>query len=108
MVRPNYNLIRFIRRCINQMKREYGGPITVYKLNGTTTNLETGVKGVSRDSVYIRRAVVLPNRLTRDVVQSISTISANKKVVQGGFYSTTASDMISRSSKSSSKAPLGL
>jgi surface protein len=68
------------------MKKEYGSPITVYKLNSTTTNLETGVKAASRDSVYVNRAVVLPNRLTRDVIQSISVISANKKVVQGGTF----------------------
>jgi hypothetical protein len=86
MVRPNYNLIRFIRRNIRMLKKEYGGPITVYRLLDTTTNMQTGVKTVSRSSTYIRRAVVMPNRLTRDQVQSISLISANKKVVQGGEY----------------------
>jgi len=86
MTRPNYNLIRFIRRCISQMKREYGGPVTIYHLNDATTNLQTGVKSVDRDSVYISRAVVLPKKLSRDAVQSISLISANKKVVQGGTY----------------------
>ena len=29
MADPNYNLIKFIRRCIYQMKREYGGPIQI-------------------------------------------------------------------------------
>jgi len=86
MVRPNYNLIRFIRRCVSQMKREYGGPITLYKLEDTTTNLATGVKTVSRTSTSITRAIVLPNRLSRELIQSISLISANKKVVQGGTF----------------------
>lgn len=86
MVRPNYNLIRFIRRCINMMKKEYGSPITVYKLGTATTDLETGVKTATRSSVYVSRAVVLPNRLTRDVIQSIALISANKKMVEGGTY----------------------
>lgn len=86
MTRPNYNLIRFIRRNIRMLKKEYGGPITIYKLNTATTNLQTGAKEVDRDSLFIRRAVVLPNRLTRDVLQPISLISANKKVVQGGTY----------------------
>lgn len=86
MVRPNYNLIRFIRRNIRTLKKEYGGPITLYSLDSATTNLQTGVKSVSRSSLYISRAVVLPNNLTREAVQTISIISANKKVVQGGTY----------------------
>lgn len=86
MVRPNYNLIRLIRRNIRQMKKEYGSPITVYRLNSTSTNMKTGTKTVSRDSVYVPRAVVLPNSLTRAQAQSISVISANKQVVQGGTY----------------------
>lgn len=86
MTKPNYNLIRFIRRCIYQMKREYGGPITVYRLINTDTDLQTGVKTVNRDSIDVVRAVVLPNRLTREAIQSISVISADKKIVQGGTY----------------------
>jgi len=86
MARPNYNLIRFIRRCIRQMKKEYGSPITIYKLNSTSTDRRTGTKTVDRDSVYVDRAVVLPDKLTRAAVQNISVISANKQVVQGGTY----------------------
>lgn len=86
MSRPNYNLIRFIRRNISTLKKEYGGPITVYKLESTTTNLDTGVKTHTRTSQYIRRAVVLPATLSREVTQTISLISANKKIVQGGSY----------------------
>jgi hypothetical protein len=86
MARPNYNLIRFIRRCIRQMKKEYGGPVTLYKLNSATTDRATGAKTVNRDSLYIARAVVLPDKLTREKVQTISIISANKQVVQGGTY----------------------
>ena len=68
------------------LKKEYGGPITIYKLNSSTTNLQTGEKTVNRDSMFINRAVVLPNKLSRDAVQSISLISANKQIVQGGTY----------------------
>jgi hypothetical protein len=68
------------------MKSEYGGPITVYKLNSTNTDPKTGVKTHSRSSVFVRRAVVLPNDITRTRVQSISLVSANKQIVQGGTY----------------------
>ena len=84
MARPNYNLIRFIRRCIRMMKKEYGNPITVYQLATATTNYDTGVKAATHTSTYVDRAVVLPVRLSRDAIQTISLISANKQIVQGG------------------------
>ena len=86
MVRPNYNLIRFIKRAVRAMKKEYGNSITVYRLNTATTNYSTGNRSRDWDSVFIRRAVVLPVTLTRDIVQTISVISSNKKLVQGGTF----------------------
>jgi len=86
MARPNYRLIQFIRRNIRMLKKDYGNPITVYSQAEATTNYETGVKSVSRESKYIKRAVVLPSRIRPEVIQSISLISANKKVVQGGAF----------------------
>jgi hypothetical protein len=86
MVRPNYNLIRFILRAVRMMKKEYGNPLTVYKLGTVATDYNTGVKTESHNSVFIPRAVALPVTLTRDVIQTISMISANKKIVQGGTF----------------------
>jgi hypothetical protein len=36
--------------------------------------------------VYIRRAIVLPATVTRSVIQTISIISANKQILQGGTF----------------------
>lgn len=88
MARPNYNLIQFIRRNIRHLKREYGGPIRVFKLGTTTTNYDTGVKDFTYQSCYVHRAVVLPANISREVAQTISIISANKQVVQGGSFDT--------------------
>jgi hypothetical protein len=68
------------------LKRQYGGRIDVYRLNDVETNLRTGVKTISKDCFRIRRAVILPVRISRDVVQSISQISANKKFVYGANF----------------------
>jgi hypothetical protein len=68
------------------MKKDYGNPITVYQLGSVSTNHNTGVKTQTHNSTFVRRAVVLPVNLTRDVIQTISMISANKKVVQGGTF----------------------
>ena len=82
----NYELIRFIRQNIFTLKREYGSSITVYKLLDASTNLDSGVKSYTSNSYEIRRAVVLPVHMVRHVIQSISLISANKKIVQGGTF----------------------
>src|SRR4030042_729535 len=88
MVNANYNLIRFIRRCIYQMKREYGGDIQINVLGTVNTNYQTGGKSAYWTAYNISRAVVLPVRIKREVVQTISMISANKKFVQGGTFET--------------------
>jgi len=85
-VSTNYNLIRFIRQNIYTLKREYGGSITIYKLLDASTNLDSGTKTYNASSYEIKRAVVLPVRIMRHVIQSISLISANKKIVQGGTF----------------------
>jgi len=86
MAKSNYNLIKFIRRTIYQLKREYGGSIVVYVLGAVSTDYQTGVKAASHTSYHIDRAIVLPNRVKREVIQTISMISANKKFVQGGTF----------------------
>jgi len=86
MNRPNYRLIQFIRRNIRMLKKDYGNPITVYRMGAATTNHTTGVKTVTRESKYIKRAIVLPSRIRPEVIQSISLISSNKKVVSGGSF----------------------
>jgi len=88
MARANYNLIRFIRRAIYQLKHEYGGAIALYTLGTVNTNYESGVKTAGHTSYQIKRAIVLPLRVKREVVQTISMISANKQFVQGGTYDT--------------------
>jgi hypothetical protein len=97
MAKPNYNLIKFIRRCVYQMKHEYGGNITLYLLDAVATDYQEGTKTESHTSYPITRAIVLPLRIKREVIQTISMISANKKFVQGGtFDSGTRTFIIDR------------
>ena len=79
-------LKRLMRQTLYSLKRQYGGPVDIYTINSTTTNPETGVVAIDKDVVYLRRAIVLPARMTRDVKKSISQISANKMFVVGGTY----------------------
>jgi hypothetical protein len=84
--RPNYNLKRFQERNIATLKKEYGANIVVYGLvAGTaTTNRDSGIKAATYTSYPVLRAVVMPMHAVRHVIQTISIISANKKVLQGG------------------------
>ena len=78
--------IRLIRQSLYALKRQYGGAIEVYRLEDAETDLRTGKKTVCKSVFPIRRAVILPAQLQREVIQSISQISANKKFVQGGTF----------------------
>lgn len=74
------------RTALYNLKRQYGGRIQIYKLLGATTNVETGDKEIDKDVYDVRRAIILPTKVFRENIQSISIISANKKFVQGGRW----------------------
>ena len=84
----NYNLNRFIRRCIYTLKREYGVSIVLYKLLTTNTDRDTGVKTETHTSYPISRAVVLPLKEIPEVIKNISILSANKRFAFGGYFDT--------------------
>lgn len=82
----NRRMNRFIRRTLYSLKRQYGGRVDVYKLNTTATDYETGEKTYERTMVTVPKCIVLPVKIQREAVQSISHISANKMFVYGGTY----------------------
>ena len=79
-------LRRMMQRTLYSLKRQYGGSIDIYTIGSSTANPETGVVVIVKDVVHVKRAIVLPARMTRDVKKSISQISANKQFVVGGTY----------------------
>ena len=90
----NRNLTQRIRQALYALKKDYGGTIYLYKLVSTETDVRTGRKTVVTDRTYIRRAIVLPVTVKRDVKQSISLISSNKEFVQGGTSDIGKRDFI--------------
>lgn len=71
-----------IRQVLYSLKRQYGGPVDVYRLDSTSTNRQTGKKTVVKSVFKIKLAPILPVSLSRQISQSISQISANKAFVQ--------------------------
>jgi len=79
-------LNRMIRQTLYSLKRQYGGTVSVYRLSDAQTDVRTGRKTIDKDVFVVRRAVILPVKVSREVIQSISQISANKAFVYGGSF----------------------
>lgn len=90
----NYNLNRWIRQTLYMLKRQYGGPISIYKLNDVATDYRTGQKTVTKTVYNVKRAIIIPVNVSREVIKSISQISANKKFTSGGTFEKGVRDFI--------------
>lgn len=91
---PNRSLQQRMREILYSLKRQYGATIDIYKLQGSTTDVRTGVKAINKSVIRIQRAVVLPAKKDRTVIQSISQISANKEFVTGGTFDENVREFI--------------
>ena len=78
-----------IQQALYMLKRAYGAPVDIYVQGAVTTNAMTGAKTVEKTVYPIDIAIVLPSKLSRSDKRGISLISANKTMVEGGFYDTT-------------------
>lgn len=86
MYPANRTLNRQIQVALYSLKRQYGGSIDIYKLTSSDTNVRTGEKVQVKEVTHVDRAIILPATISRETVQSISLISANKQLVMGGGY----------------------
>jgi len=84
-----YFLNRQMQIAIYALKRQYGGPIVIYRLLTSEVDPKTGEATVETLATRVKRAIVLPATMTREVVRNISVISADKLMVQGGGYDTS-------------------
>jgi hypothetical protein len=58
---------------IYMLKREFGGPIDIYKLLTSETSARTGVKAVTTKVYHVVRAVILPAGYSRAAMPSQPT-----------------------------------
>ena len=78
-----------IQQALYVLKRQYGAPVDIYVQGAVTTDTTTGARTVNKTVYPIDNVIVLPAKLSRNDKRGISLISANKNLVQGGFYDTT-------------------
>ena len=76
---------KLVRQTIYDLKKRYGSKITVYRLLAASTNLETGVKTATKESLDVQKAAVLPSSEARRFLTSISFITASKNFVSPGI-----------------------
>jgi glucose/arabinose dehydrogenase len=76
------------------MKRQYGARVDVYRVVSSTTDHLTGEKTVVKEVFPVRKAPVLPYKIQRAVVQTISIISADKEFVYGGAFDSSKREII--------------
>jgi len=87
-MKPPYNYITnsHVAHNIYAMKRQYGAPILIRRKGNVSADPKTGTPTVENCTWLIRRAAVMPEEVTRDAKQSISLITAQKQMVQGGGF----------------------
>jgi hypothetical protein len=77
---------QFMKRTLYALKRQYGAAVCVYKLRDADTDYRTGQKSIHRDIHKVRRAIMLPEEVSRQVEQGLAHLSTNKMFVsQAGF-----------------------
>lgn len=82
----NSQLTRMVEENLYVLKRLYGGRIVLCSLLDASTDHKTGVKTKDIETCHIKKAIVLPNKMTREVVESVARISMNKPLAYGGEF----------------------
>lgn len=77
---------KFVTQVLGSLKKQYGCQVQVYKLGGENSDWETGIRTTTNTCIEVDNCIVLPVRVSQEVVQTISYISANKPFVQGGYF----------------------
>ena len=73
-------------RELYKLKREFGRPIDLYRLNSVTNNVQTGIKSITKTKYPIKRGIILPDSYIKSKVYSLSFIAANKNFTYGGLF----------------------
>lgn len=86
----NEPMNRMIQVAIYQLKKQYGaGPVDIYQHTTNSVDITTGEKTEDPSFLRIQKAVILPAKVERNIVSTISKISADKPFVYGGSYDRT-------------------
>jgi len=85
----NAKLVRLVEQNLYMLKRQYGSPAVLCSLLDADTDYVTGAKLVQYSICHVRKMIVLPSRMWRDVVASVARISSNKPLAYGGEFNVS-------------------
>lgn len=78
--------LRFIKRVLYALKRDYGLPVNIVWRVSSEANLETGKKTVTKDSILVNQGIILPSTIDRGFVYDLTFIASNKNFTYGGLF----------------------
>jgi hypothetical protein len=81
--------LKFVRNVLYKLKRSYGMPVDLHKIESHSVDPPTGEKTTILGVIHVSKAIVLRAREFRSFVYDLAFISANKDFTTGGFFDPT-------------------
>ncbi len=78
--------VQFIRDILYKMKQDYGVPVKYGILEKNSIDPLTGLNTVSKRVYAIKKAILLPTKLSRKFAQDIAYLAANKNFTYGALF----------------------
>ena len=90
MLRTNPIQNRFMRQAMYVHKRQHGATVVIRRKVEVQTDPKTGESIWQIRQWRVRRAVVLPAKTQREVKQNAGAMAANRAIIQGSYFDTSA------------------
>jgi len=78
----------FANQVLGSLKKQHGAAVQVYQMVSSNVDRASGVRSSVSTCTEVDNCIILPAKVTSEVSQSISYISAAKPFIMGGFYAT--------------------
>lgn len=88
------NNLREIRIILYRLKRNYGLPAIIKRVNTSVQDITTGVITRTYFEYPIKRVIVLPTRDLRTFLYDLSFVAASKNFTYGGLFDQKSRVMI--------------
>ena len=82
-----YNL-RFMTKVLYRLKRQFGERLEIVWRTSDTIDWDSGDISRDRDSVTVKRAIVMPEKQDRSFQYALAFIATNKNFTYGAFFDT--------------------
>lgn len=88
------NLLRENKSILYQLRKEFGATVVFRYPTTNDYDVTTGAVTRAYTTITVRRAIALPERLTRDFVYDLAYIASNKNFTNGGYFDKSVRNFI--------------